>query len=89
MPRTIATNTTVVRDELVAFIRPRHHVVLTTTRDDGSIQASPVTAGVDPQGRVVVSSYPDRANQGKCLLRLRIDAWGPISTGGFPARLAD
>jgi PPOX class probable F420-dependent enzyme len=153
MPRTIATNTTVGRDELLDFVRPRHRVVLTTTRADGTVQASPVTAGIDSAGRVVASSYPERAkvanarrnpagsalflsdewngpwvhtsgrlevidlpdaleplveyyrsiagdhpdwdeyrqamvDQGKCLLRLTIDAWGPIATGGFPARLA-
>jgi PPOX class probable F420-dependent enzyme len=27
--------------------------------------------------------------QGKCLIRLTIDEWGPISKGGFPARLVD
>jgi PPOX class probable F420-dependent enzyme len=27
--------------------------------------------------------------QGKCLLRLTIETWSPIATGGFPARLAD
>ena len=27
--------------------------------------------------------------QGKCLIRLTPRQWGPISTGGFPARLAD
>jgi hypothetical protein len=26
--------------------------------------------------------------QGKSLLRLTIDRWGPIAIGGFPARLA-
>ena len=27
--------------------------------------------------------------QGKSLIRLAIESWGPIATGGFPARLAD
>jgi hypothetical protein len=27
--------------------------------------------------------------QGKSLLRLTIERWGPIATGGFPARLRD
>ncbi len=154
MARPIASNTTVGRDELLEFIRPRHHVVLLTTRSDGAPQASPVSAGVDAEGRLVVASYPDRAKvanarrdprgaavvlsddwngpwvqvhgrlevvdlpdaldafveyyrsiagehpdweeyraamttQGKCLLRLAIESWGPIATGGFPARLAD
>ena len=44
MPRPIATNRRVDRDELLAFVRPRHHVILATTRSDGSAQVSPVTA---------------------------------------------
>jgi PPOX class probable F420-dependent enzyme len=154
MARTIATTTTVSRDGLLEFVRPRHRVVLTTTRRDGTPQSSPVTAGIDAAGRVVVSTYPERATprnarrhpagsavfvsdewngpwvqvwgrievldlpealeplvdyfraisgehpdwdeyraamvaQGKCLLRLTIESWSPIATGGFPARLAD
>jgi PPOX class probable F420-dependent enzyme len=154
MPRNIATNTNVDRAELLDFLRPRHRVVLTTTRRDGSPQASPVTAGVDAKGRIVVSTYPDRAKaanlrrdprasalvlsdewngpwvqiwgtaevldlpdalealvdyyrsiagehpdwdeyraamvaQGKSLIRVTIETWGPIATGGFPARGAD
>jgi PPOX class probable F420-dependent enzyme len=27
--------------------------------------------------------------QGKCLIRVAIDEWGPIASGGFPARLAE
>jgi PPOX class probable F420-dependent enzyme len=149
MARTIATNTRVDRDGLVEFIRPRHHAVLMTTRTDGRPQASPVTCGVDEQGRVVISTYPQRAkvvnvrrdprvslcvlsddfggawvqadgvaevldlpdsveplvdyyrcisgehpdwdeyrramaDQGKSLIRVTIEAWGPIATGGFP-----
>jgi PPOX class probable F420-dependent enzyme len=60
MPRAIATNRTVDRAELVEFLRPRHRVVLTTTRRDGSPQSSPVSAGIDEVGRVVVSTYPER-----------------------------
>lgn len=36
-------------------------MVLTTFRSDGSLQTSPVTGGLDEQGRVVISSYPQRA----------------------------
>lgn len=61
MTRPIATNTTVDLDGLLAFVRPRHHGVLLTRRADGSPQGSPVTMGVDPAGRIVVSTYPDRA----------------------------
>lgn len=153
MPRTIATNTTVDRAGLLDFIRPRHHLLLMTRRSDGSPQASPVTGGVDTEGRIVISSYPERAKarnlhrdpragvlvlsddfggawvqvdgtaevlelpdaleplveyfrvisgehpdwdeyraamvaQGKCLIRVTPTSWGPIATGGFPARLA-
>ncbi len=61
MPRKIATNDRVGRDELLDFVRPRHRAVLVTTRRDGSPQLSPVTCGVDDEGRVVVSTYPGRA----------------------------
>jgi PPOX class probable F420-dependent enzyme len=152
--RSIATNTRVDRAELVEFLRPRHRVVLMTTRADGRPQSSPVSAGVDAEGRLVISTYPERAKvtnirrdprvsacvlsddwngpwvhldgtaevldlpaaleplveyfrcisgehpdwdeyraamvrQGKSLIRVTIDAWGPVATGGFPARLAD
>ncbi len=32
-----------------------------TTRSDGRPQASPVSMGVDQAGRIVISSYPERA----------------------------
>ena len=153
MARTIATTATVDRAGLLDFVRARHHVVLITTRSDGSPQASPVTAGVDGEGRIVISTYPERAKaanvrrtprasvlvlsddfgaawvqldgdaellelpeaveplveyfrcisgehpdwdeyraamvaQGKALIRVTPTRWGPIATGGFPARLA-
>jgi PPOX class probable F420-dependent enzyme len=153
MPRTIATNTRVDRDALLDFARPRHHAILMTTRPDGRPQSSPVTCGVDTEGRIVVSTYPERAKatnarkdprvcvlvlsddfggawvqadgsaevldmpealeplveyfrcisgehpdwdeyreamrtQNKSLIRVTIERWGPIATGGFPARLA-
>lgn len=154
MPRTIATNTHVDLDGLLDFARPRHHMVLIATRQDGSPQASPVTGGVDAEGRIVISTYPERAKarnlrrdarcsvlvlsddfggawaqvdgtaevldlpealdalvdyyrcisgehpdwaeyreamtkQGKSLIRITPQRWGPIATGGFPPRLAD
>jgi len=153
MARTIATNTKVERPELLDFIRPRHQLVLITHRSDGSPQVSPVTAGLDEAGRVVIATYPERAktrnlrrnpncsvlvlsddfggawvqadgtaevldvpdaveplvdyfraisgehpnwdeyrqamlDQGKSLIRIELTRWGPIATGGFPARLA-
>jgi PPOX class probable F420-dependent enzyme len=61
MPRTIATNTPVDHNALLAFVRSRHQMVLLTRRRDGTPQLSPVTGGLDPVGRLVVSSYPARA----------------------------
>ncbi|RUL93185.1 PPOX class F420-dependent oxidoreductase [Verrucosispora sp. FIM060022] len=154
MARMIARNTRVDRDGLVEFLRPRHRVLLMTTRADGRPQSSPVAAGVDDAGRLVISTYPERAKvanirrdsrvsacvlsddwngpwvqvdgtaevldlpdaleplveyfrsisgehpdwdeyrqamirQGKSLIRVTITSWGPVATGGFPARLAD
>ena len=60
MPRT-ATADRVDREELLAFLRPRHRAVLMTRRSDGAPQLSPVTCGVDDRGRIVVSTYPQRA----------------------------
>jgi PPOX class probable F420-dependent enzyme len=46
--------------------------------------------------RVISGEHPDwdeyrdaMTAQGKCLIRMSIDRWGPIARGGFPARLAD
>ncbi len=154
MARSIATSDRVDRAALNRFIAPRHRAILMTTRADGRPQASPVTCGLDGAGRIVISTYPERAKarnvrrdprvsvcvvsdewngpwvqvdgtaevldlpesveplveyfrcisgehpdwdeyreamrkQGKSLIRVTIDAWGPVATGGFPARLAD
>lgn len=154
MARTIARNRRVDREELLDFIRPRHHGILTTVRRDGRPQLSPVTMGVDDAERIVISTYPERIkavnlrrdamasvlvlsdefngdwvqvdgtaevidlpdsveplvdyfrsisgehpdwdeyrqamrDQGKSLIRITIERWGPVSRGGFPARLAD
>ena len=154
MTRSIATTTAVGLEELLEFVRPRHHGVLLTRRGDGSPQGSPVTIGVDRSGRIVVSTYPERAKtsnarrdprvgvvvlsdafgdawvhvdgraevldgeaaveplveyyrciagehpdwdeyrqamrtQGKSLIRITPTRWGPVATGGFPARLTD
>ena len=129
-------------------------MVLVTTRGDGRPQLSPVTGGVDSEGRIVISTYPERAkvanarrrpevsvlvlsddfggawlqvdgdcevldlpealeplvdyyrviageypdwdeyreamrDQVKSLLRITPTRWGPVATGGFPARLVD
>jgi len=60
VPRT-ATAQRVDREGLLAFLRERHHAVLLTRRGGGGIQMSPVTCGVDADGRIVVSTYPQRA----------------------------
>jgi PPOX class probable F420-dependent enzyme len=60
MPR-IATADRVSRDELLGFVSSRHRYVLMTSRADGRPQMSPVTGGVDDAGRIVISTYPDRA----------------------------
>ncbi|MFD6417746.1 PPOX class F420-dependent oxidoreductase [Streptomyces sp. NPDC060194] len=153
MSPSIATNTQVDLDGLLAFVRPRHRALLITRRGDGSPQASPLTCGVDDAGRLVMSTYPERAKtrnarrsaevsvvvlsdewdgpwvqvdgdaevldvpeaveplveyfrnisgehpdwdeyraamrrQGKSLIRVTPRRWGPVATGGFPARLA-
>ena len=149
----IATNRVIDRDELLLFVRPRHDGVLIAFRSDGRPQASLVAMGVGDDGRILVSTYPERAKvhnlrrnpacsvvvmsdafggewvqvdgtaevvdlpdsveglveyfraisgehpdwdeyraamvqQGKSLIRITIDSWGPIASGGFPARLA-
>jgi PPOX class probable F420-dependent enzyme len=35
--------------------------VLITTRSDGGVQASPVTCGLDGEGRILIATYPARA----------------------------
>jgi PPOX class probable F420-dependent enzyme len=149
MARSYATTDKVTRDDLLAFVRPRHHATLVTSRRDGRPQVSPVTCGVDDEGRIVISTYPSRAkvanlrrdpavtvlvhsdewdgayvqvdgtaevidlpdaveplvdyyrsisgehpdwdeyrqamlDQGKSLVRVTIERWGPVATGGFP-----
>jgi PPOX class probable F420-dependent enzyme len=148
-----ASNDQVDRAELLEFLRPRHNAILVTHRADGGPQLSPVSYGVDAAGRIVVSTYPQRAkarnlrrdprasacvlsdswdgawvqvdgtaevidlpdsveplveyyrsisgehpdwdeyraamvSQGKSLVRVTIERWGPIATGGFPPELA-
>jgi PPOX class probable F420-dependent enzyme len=149
-----ATSDTVDRAGLIDFLKSRHNAIVTTTRADGRPQLSPVTCGVDSEGRVVISTYPQRAKarnlrrdprvslcvlskdwndawvqvdgtaevldlpdsveplveyfrsisgehpdwdeyreamrrQGKSLIRVTIERWGPIATGGFPPELSD
>ena len=60
MAPTIATTTQVGLDELGEFVTDRHQGVLITTKDDGSVQASPVTCGWS-DGQILVATYPSRA----------------------------
>lgn len=48
-------------EEARRFIAENHRGVLATFRRDGRIQQSPVTAGVDDEGRVIISVTEDRA----------------------------
>jgi PPOX class probable F420-dependent enzyme len=61
MARKYATADAVSLPDLLDFIQPRHRMVLTTFRSDGSLQSSPVSGGVDDAGRIVIASYPQRA----------------------------
>jgi PPOX class probable F420-dependent enzyme len=61
MARSIATNHVVDLSALLEFIRPRHRLLLATTRGDGRPQMSPVSGGVDAEGRIVIATYPQRA----------------------------
>ncbi|MDG4860868.1 PPOX class F420-dependent oxidoreductase [Streptomyces sp. T-3] len=153
MASNIASNTAVDLAELLDFVRPRHRAILLTRRADGSPQGSPLTCGVDDSGRIVLSTYPERAKtrnarrdervsvivlsdewngpwvqvdgtaevidspesveplveyfrnisgehpdwdeyreamvkQGKSIIRITPERWGPVATGGFPARVA-
>lgn len=57
----VATNDRVGREELDAFLRTRHKAIVVTRRTDGGDQTSPVTLGIDAEGRLLVSTYPERA----------------------------
>jgi PPOX class probable F420-dependent enzyme len=150
----IATADAVDAAKLLEFLRPRHRAIVVTRRKDGSPQMSPVSYGVDVEGRIVIATYPQRAKirnarrdpqvsvcvlsedwndpyvqvdgtaevldlpealeplveyfrvisgehpdwdeyreamrrQGKCLLRITPQRWGPVATGGFPPELAE
>ncbi len=43
-------------EEAVEYVRTHHHAVLATLKSDGTPQLSPVTAGVDDTGHVVIST---------------------------------
>lgn len=60
MAPTIATNTQVGLAELAEFVEDRHQGILITARDDGAVQASPVTCGWN-DGQILIATYPSRA----------------------------
>jgi len=57
----VASAEHVTREQLLEFVRPRHRCVLVTHKKSGGLQISPVTSGVDADGRIVISTYPQRA----------------------------
>ena len=61
MAKNIATTDRVDLDGLLEFVRPRHRLIFVTRKRDGGPQMSPVTGGVDDEGRIVISTYPERA----------------------------
>ena len=42
--------------DAIDFVRRNHRVVVATLRKDGAPQLTPVTAGVDDEGKIVISS---------------------------------
>lgn len=66
---------------------------------DGSAQIVDLPEAVEglvEYFRVISGEHPDwdeyrqaMVDQGKCLIRLTIERWGPIARGGFPSRFAD
>ena len=61
MARTVATTTAAPLSEVLDFARERRNLLLATARSDGRPQVSPVSGGIDGQGRIIVSTYPGRA----------------------------
>lgn len=64
---------------------------------DGTAEVIDLPDAVEPlvaYYRAVAGEHPDwdeyreaMRTQGKCLVRVAVDRWGPIATGGFPPRL--
>ena len=42
--------------DAIAFVAEHHHAVMITHRASGGVQTSPITVGVDDDGKVVISS---------------------------------
>ena len=56
-----ASDVALDRDDLARHLRGRHRWVLATTRGDGRPQMSLVTGGMTGDGRLAISTYPERA----------------------------
>jgi PPOX class probable F420-dependent enzyme len=68
-------------DQARAFVRDHHRAVLTTTRDDGSPQLSPVAVAVDDEGHLVVSTRETAMKTRN--VRKRPTVWLCIFTDNF------
>ena len=68
-------------DEARGFVREHHRAILSTTRDDGSPQMSPVAVAVDEQGRLLVSTRQTALKTRN--LRKRPTAWLCVISDGF------
>ena len=67
--------------DALAFVRQHHHAVLATLKADGTPQLTPVTASVDADGHVVVSSRETAYKTRN--LRRDPRAWLSVFTDGF------
>jgi PPOX class probable F420-dependent enzyme len=67
--------------EALDFVRAHHRAVLATARRDGTPQLSPVTAGVDAEGRIVISTREPLAKTRN--LRRDPRAWLCVFTDRF------
>ena len=56
----MSTNTEVDMAGLIDFVKDKSRMVLSTTRQDGRPQMSPVTGTINPEGELLISSYPQR-----------------------------
>ena len=56
----MSSNVIVDRDGLADFLGDKHRWVLSTTRRDGRPQMSLVTGGMIADGRLAISTYPER-----------------------------
>ena len=56
----MSTNTEVDLAGLVEFVSSKSRMVLSTTRQDGRPQMSLVTGTINPEGELLISSYPQR-----------------------------